>query len=373
MRRIPTFALMVALVSSLGFAGDVDVGPLIQKIRAVGPRGEGHREATTAWKSLSQADSSQLVEILAGMKGADLLALNWLRSAAESIADRDVKSGRKLPVQSLEAFLSDTKQAPRARRLAYELIATVDKNAEQRLIPRLADDPSVELRRDAVALLLKDANSIDAEKGKDRAIAAYRRAFASARDLDQIKDASEKLKKLGATPNLREHFGFILSWKLIGPFDNTNKKGFDVAYPPESAIDLNASYDGKQGKVSWISHTTQDENGLVDLNKAISKHMGAVAYAYAEFNSDQQRDVELRLGCINGNKIWLNGELLTANHVYHTGMQIDQYVAQGTLKKGTNKILIKVAQNEQTDTWAQNWQFQFRICDSVGTPIAQVK
>jgi hypothetical protein len=202
-------------------------------------------------------------------------------------------------------------------------------------------------------------------------VAAYRRAFTSARDLDQIKEAAEKLKQLNAAPDLPKHFGFIMSWQLIGPFDNTKENGFDTSYPPETAVDLTASYEGKQGKVSWISYTTQDEHGLVDLNKAIAKHMGAIAYAYTEFNSDMQRDVELRLGCINGNKIWLNGEMLTANHVYHTGMQIDQYMARGTLKKGKNTILIKIAQNEQAEVWAQNWQFQFRVCDSVGTPIAQ--
>ena len=43
--------------------------------------------------------------------------------------------------------------------------------------------------------------------------------------------------------------------------------------------------------------------------------------------------------------------------------------ARGTLRKGKNVILLKVCQNEQTDAWAQNWQFQLRICDPVGTAI----
>jgi Tfp pilus assembly protein PilF len=79
--------------------------------------------------------------------------------------------------------------------------------------------------------------------------------------------------------------------------------------------------------------------------------------------------VELRLGCINGNKVWLNGELLTANNVYHAGSYMDQYVGRGRLKAGKNVILLKIAQNEQTESWAQRWQFQLRVCDQYGTAV----
>ena len=52
-----------------------------------------------------------------------------------------------------------------------------------------------------------------------------------------------------------------------------------------------------------------------------------------------------------GNKIWLNGGLLIVNHVYHAGTYIDQYVIRGRLKAGKNVILLKIAQNEETDSW----------------------
>jgi hypothetical protein len=42
---------------------------------------------------------------------------------------------------------------------------------------------------------------------------------------------------------------------------------------------------------------------------------------------------------------------------------------RGTLRRGKNAILIKVCQNEQTEDWAQRWQFQFRVCDASGTAI----
>jgi hypothetical protein len=39
------------------------------------------------------------------------------------------------------------------------------------------------------------------------------------------------------------------------------------------------------------------------------------------------------------------------------------------LRAGKNVILLKVCQNEQSEDWAQTWQFQFRVCDATGTAI----
>jgi hypothetical protein len=39
------------------------------------------------------------------------------------------------------------------------------------------------------------------------------------------------------------------------------------------------------------------------------------------------------------------------------------------LKKGANQILVKCCQNEQTETWTVEWEFQLRVCDATGTAI----
>ena len=66
------------------------------------------------------------------------------------------------------------------------------------------------------------------------------------------------------------------------------------------------------------------------------------------------------------NKIWLNGKLLICADVYHANGTMDQYVGRGELKAGSNVILLKICQNEQTEEWAQDWKFQLRVCDSSG-------
>lgn len=359
---LPTLGLAALYLATSSPAPAADLAPALAKLRAVAPQGAGHAEAVVAAKSVSQASAADLPQILAAMDGANDIATNWLRIAAESVAQR----GGKLPIADLEKFLADTKRSPRGRRLAYELIAKVDANAESRLIPTLLDDPSTELRRDAVALLLSDAAKIT---DKPQAVAANQKALFHARDLDQIKAAAAKLVELGEKPDIAGHMGFVMAWKLIGPFDNVDDKGWDTPYPPEEKVDLTAEYEGQKGKVKWFDHATTDDYGNVDLTKALDKHKGAVAYAYAEFLADRDQPCDLRLGSINANKIWLNGKLLTENHVYHANSAVDQYFAKGELKKGKNTILLKVCQNEQTEAWAQNWQFQLRVCDVIGTAI----
>jgi hypothetical protein len=360
---VATLLLSTYFLPSVGAESIQD---LTKTIRAVEVNGQGHPAAIAAWKELSQAPADQLPVVLAGMDGANKLAVNWLRAAADTIAQRQIRAGQKLPIEGLEAFIADHDHHPRARRTAYELILLVDQTAKQRIIPQLLNDPSLELRRDAVADLLQKAAALQA---KDEASAAFRKALSSARDLDQIDLATDKLREAGETVDLPVHFGFLMKWDLVGPFDNSEKKGFDVAYPPEKAVDLTASYDGKDGEVKWFQYATTNEYGVVDLNEVLDKHKGAIVYAHASYVADEARPIEIRLGCINGNKIWLNGKLLTQNHVYHASTSIDQYIAAGTLKAGVNHILIKVAQNEQTDSWAQRWQFQLRVCDQYGTAV----
>ncbi len=351
------------------------LAPLLTTLRAVEREGKGNRAATQAWAELTtRADADQLPQILSGMDGASPLAANWIRAAVDAIAQRQMQQQKQLPIAALEKFLAQKQHDQRARRLAYEWIARDDPSAPDRLIPTMLDDPSLELRRDAVARVLTAADAELAAKKTDAALAAYRTALGSARDLDQVKAAAEALKKLGQGVDLAHHFGFLMDWKLVGPFDNHKGKGFDVAYPPEAKVDLSASYPVADaavtgGNIAWVTHHTDDEYGNVDLNKALGKHMGAVGYAVAEFTSDREGPAELRLGTQAANKIWLNGKLLSFAEVYHANGTMDQYVGRGQLKAGKNLILLKICQNEQTEEWAQDWQFQFRVCDELGKAI----
>ena len=54
---------------------------------------------------------------------------------------------------------------------------------------------------------------------------------------------------------------------------------------------------------------------------------------------------------------------------YHTMAEIDQYRMPAQLLAGRNVILVKVCQNEEIAEWTNEWEFQLRVTDSLGTPI----
>ena len=345
----------------------------IRVIRAVGPEGRGNAAATDAWKTISSADAAALPVILAGMDGANDLAVNWLRSAVDTVAGRELAAGHALPIVALVAFVRDTQHHPRARRLAYELVARADAGQAQKLVVGLRDDPSPELRRDAVQGLVDEGAALRKVGQTNEAVPKYQAALKSARDVDQVESIAKELNKLGHPVELPSVFGWVSQWKVIGPFDSTRGAGFEKVYAPEERVNLAAEYDGKTGKIRWQDFTATNDYGLVDLNKPCGALKEVAGYAFTEFYSDKARPVELRLGCKNAWKVWLNGKLLFGRDEYHRGMEIDQYRLAAELKPGRNSILVKICQNEQTEKWTVEWEFQLRITDVLGTPIASAK
>jgi len=341
----------------------------LQTLRSVGPEGRDNAQATAAWQQLARSDARVLPDILGAMDDASPVALNWLRSAVDVIAARELAAGKSLPVATLEKFLAKKSHHPRARRLAYELIAQAEPERAQKLIAGMLDDPSTELRRDAVERVLVEARQMSKSARKDESLIQYSIALKAARDIDQIEAIAKAMKELGQPANLQEVFGWLSDWKVIGPFDNTGGAGFERVFPPEQQIDFQAEYDGKTGKVRWQSLTTTNEYGLVDFNKPIAALKGVTGYACTTVTSSKERTVELRLGSKNGWKVWLNGKFLFGRDEYHRAAEIDQYRLKADLKRGANVILVKVCQNEQNEEWTKEWEFQLRITDDVGTPI----
>jgi hypothetical protein len=356
------------IVSSFQARGNT-LQAAIEQIRAVSLEGRGNESATTAWQVIAAADADRLPLVLAGMNGANPLAENWLRAAISAIADRSLKT-KSIPLPALEAFLLDTKNSSSARVVAFDLIQQAAPADAEKLTPKLLEDPSSELRRHPVAKLLERGDELLASNDKSAALTTYQKAMASARDEDQIKPLSKKLKDLGQPVNLPTHFGFLMDWQLIAPFTNVECQGFDTKFPPEKAVDLTAVYPGKNGEAKWVPFTSKDEYGMIDFNKPFSMLKEVTGYAYTEFNAAEDGEAQLRLGCKNGWKIWLNGEFVFGRDEYHRGMKLDQYKLPVHLKKGKNTILVKCCQNEQKENWTVEWQFQLRVCDATGTAMA---
>jgi hypothetical protein len=362
--------LVLATGALAALAAPDETATLLARIKKVGREGAGNAEASAAWKALVARGEPALLPILSAMEDDNRTAANWLRPAFEAIAEKMLDESKPLPKAKLEKFVADVRHSGTARRLAYEWLVKIDRTTPDRFLPTMLQDPSAELRRDAVERVIDQAQALLEKKDMASARQAFQRALSGACDQDQVDAIVKALDRLGVKVDVQAHFGIVRAWHLAAPFDHHNNVGWARVYPPEKGVDLGKTYKGKDGKeVKWALHTTKDPHGVLDINKTMGKSMGAVAYAFAAIDSPKEREVELRAGSPNALKIFLNGKPIFAREEYHHGASQDQYSARGTLKAGRNEILLKVCQNEQTENWAQDWKFQLRLCDRVGAAV----
>ena len=314
-------------------------------------------------------DAYSVPDLLASLDKANPLAANYIRSAIDAIIERSLRDKSPLPTNELTSFLRTQTHNPRARRLAYEVLVASDPKVKEQWIPNLLLDPSPELRRDSVTYWLGKAQEALTKGNENDARTIYQKALTGAVDEDQVKEIAQQLTKMGQKVDIASHLGLILNWKIIGPFDNTDGKGFDAAYPPEEKIDFAGKYPGKHGEVTWKDYSTTDEKGYVNLNKAYSQEKDVCAYCVSLFNLPEARLVNIRFGTPNGWKVWVNGKMIFGRPEYHSGENFDQYSYDVELNAGENVILFKCLQNNQTETWATDWRFRLRVCDPSGTAV----
>jgi hypothetical protein len=130
-------------------------------------------------------------------------------------------------------------------------------------------------------------------------------------------------------------------WHIIGPFDNTDRKGFATAYPPEKEIDLTKTYAGKNGKpVRWQEFAKFRLGELNDLAIFADNHE-ACAYLTHVIEAKEPITLTLALGSDDTLTVWLNGEKVLARDV-ERGAAPDQDRVALPLKAGPNRLLIKV-------------------------------
>ena len=360
------------LATGLAAAGAVrpELESAVQAILAVGPEGEGNEAAGKAWSVLATAAPEELALLFRSLDGASPVQSNYLRSAIEASVERVDAAKRDTLATLLRNLLGDRTRSVPSRNLAYEVLGAVAPGAREALLPGMLEDPSEFLRRDAVQRLLEQAKAAGgAQANPDAARPLLQEALQHARDVEQVRDVAQRLEKMGAPVDLPRHFGFLTHWQVIGPFDNTKREGFACVEPPETVPDLSKTYPGKHGPVTWKPWASGDAFGKVDFNEALGMEKEVLAYALAEFESDAAREVELRLGTKNAWKLWLNGKLLFERDEYHRGQKIDQYRIKAALQPGKNLILMKACQDEQTQAWTVEWEFQLRVCDATGTAV----
>ncbi len=344
-----------------------DVARHIETIQELGAQGAGSA-VRAARDALAKADSSALPSLLEAMGTASPVVANWLRSAYDDVLARELgRENPRLPIAYLKEFARDTRYGGRVRRLVADLLEEREPGFRAKFLSSRYEDDA--FRKDAVAELLAAARRSQEGGDAERAREQFEAAFEKARDRGQWDEAATALEKLGVRVNLIDQMGYVVRWHLIGPFNAPETTGYAQTFPPESRIDLNASYAGQGGvEIGWKLYEEKNRFGQMNLLQAIASCSEAVGYAYAELDSPREQDAEIRCGADDNCKIWLNGTYVTGSEQWLNGIRSDRFRQRVRLKKGKNTLLAKICQGPRHKNPAvgNNWSFELRICDASG-------
>jgi len=149
---------------------------------------------------------------------------------------------------------------------------------------------------------------------------------------------------------------FVTEWNLAGPFPAADMNDLLTVYPPEKEADLQKTYPGKNGLTVGWRVVSADDTGYVDLSRLVQPNEQVLVYGLAYVWSPDDRETYALLGSDDGVRVWVNDALVHSNPSYR-GAAPDQDRFPVALKKGWNKVLVKVLQG------AGGWGYYFRLAD----------
>jgi len=161
--------------------------------------------------------------------------------------------------------------------------------------------------------------------------------------------------------------GVVRHWRVIGPFDNAGRRGFDeTVYPPEREVDFGATLLGMEGPVRWKTVDTVGPFGRLDLQRAIGFGDYRLAYVTCTLISSRPRSLQLRLGHDDDAAAWLGGARVARERVGQV-LYPDQTIVAVELPAGATRLLVKVANQKG------GWGVCARFTELDGRPAAGLR
>jgi hypothetical protein len=110
-----------------------------------------------------------------------------------------------------------------------------------------------------------------------------------------------------------------------------------MRFPPESVVDLDASYPVDGGAVRW--RFLQSPTPKV---RPPDERSYSIYYAYTELWFDEERDLWIATGSDDYSKIWINNLLVWSSGLQQKSWRPDEGYRKVHFKKGLNRVLMRV-------------------------------
>lgn len=165
-----------------------------------------------------------------------------------------------------------------------------------------------------------------------------------------IKDAppARKFVRSDAEAPYGGGWVFIDSWYTIGPWDNRGRANLHRSYPPESVIDFDAVYAGKDGRPIRWQHVQSDRPEIAPPN---AEEYG-IWYAYTEVWFDQPADLWIAVGSDDRSDLWINGMRVWSSIDDLKGWSIGEGLRRVHFQQGRNRILARIENGWRGMAWS---------------------
>jgi hypothetical protein len=137
----------------------------------------------------------------------------------------------------------------------------------------------------------------------------------------------------------RTEWMYIDTWYVIGPFAHPGRDNLDKKFPPESVIDLDARYLGRDGQVIAWQYLQSPHP------KIIPPYGGdryTIYYFYTLLHAEKDMTLWAALGSDDYGKLWLNGKPVFTFGVTPHHWIWDRGWTRLELNKGANHLLYKL-------------------------------
>ncbi|TYT23240.1 DUF3857 domain-containing protein [Dictyoglomus thermophilum] len=164
-----------------------------------------------------------------------------------------------------------------------------------------------------------------------------------------------------------EEKGFIKDFLFLGPFENIGNSGLYKEYPPEKEINLEKTYQGKNGiDIKWFTPEERGKNAYTSIYNLIYPNQWAVSYALCYFYVPQNQDIYIRIGTTSSYKLFLDDFSFPQIETQRRAIW-NQEIYKTKLSSGWHKLLLKLC-NQEGD-----FGFFLRVTDSRGNKIPGLK
>ena len=153
---------------------------------------------------------------------------------------------------------------------------------------------------------------------------------------------------------------YVQDWYVIGPFPNPDRVNLRRKFPPESVVDLDATYVGKDGRtIKWEFMQTRNStpkeswrtDGKAEIVPDNAEEYG-IWYAYAEVFSDVACDRWIAVGSDDRSDIWVNDAPVWGSSNKLKQWRIDEGYRRIRLNKGRNRILARIENGWHALGWS---------------------